>query len=470
MSKDLKNQFDQIIKNALGDHQVPYDGDSWDMLEHRMSATDMSEERSVDELARQAVSDLKVPYNAATWQVLSERLDRINYRKRLIASKVFEAAVIFFAIFTMVKFLGQVPQVQELLPKAFVQNQADYDDEDTYPVMKQQPGTDQDPQINATTNGIASVQDAKISGDRALSPGAKVHNLSDQISLRKLDQLPAISQYVVSEKKQKQLVSRKSADNIQLLQSRDLSLTVFPRSLGNQHRVASVPLLPVFDMALLQAETATDFHLLAAVKPEPKIKTKLGLFSQYNSHLVRNIRYGSSAPTPQQHPESSRGQGFVANIQFGRFGFDLGASYGEVSYDAGYGRNEIQKLQIPLNLRYNGVKTKYVDFYALMGASAHGVMNAHYEAPVLLAAAPGPKKPEPRFNDGLLKEGYKKGYSKNNTYFSFNAGVGADIPIYKNMNFFVEAIYQDHWKGELGYTADKFRTYSYNVGASYNFD
>jgi hypothetical protein len=216
-------------------------------------------------------------------------------------------------------------------------------------------------------------------------------------------------------------------------------------------------------MALLQAETATDFHLLAAVKPAPKIRTKLGLFYQYNTHLVRNIKYGSTIP--KQGLESSKGQGFVANIQFGRFGFDLGASYGEVAYDAGFGRNVIQKLQIPLNLRYNGLKTKYADFYALAGASAHGVMHAHYEAPVLLAA-PGPRKSEPRFNDGLLEGGYKE----YNTYYSINAGIGADIPIYKSMNLFIEAIYQDHWKGALGYTADKFRTFSYNLGASYNFD
>ena len=91
MSKELKNSFDRNIREAIGNHQVPYDDHSWDMLEQKMSQVDMSMEQSLDDKAREAVKSLEVPYQPASWEILSERLDRINYRKRLIASKVFSS-------------------------------------------------------------------------------------------------------------------------------------------------------------------------------------------------------------------------------------------------------------------------------------------------------------------------------------------------------------------------------------------
>jgi len=166
---------------------------------------------------------------------------------------------------------------------------------------------------------------------------------------------------------------------------------------------------------------------------------------------------------PQQTVPTSNGQGFVANLQFGRFGFDLGASYSQLSYNAGWDKTTIKKLQIPLNLRYEGVRTRYADFYALGGASAHAISHANYASPAYADAAPGGNPNSRRkYNDGLFETGYSKG----NTYFSLNGGLGVDIPLTKNFSIFAETIYQHHLKESIGYTDDKISTYSFNVGVT----
>jgi hypothetical protein len=464
MSKDLTNSFDDFIKQSIGDHQIPYDDETWSLLEQKMSQVGTTpEELSVDETARQALSEYQVPYNHTTWQVLSDRLDRMSYRKRLIASKIFEAAVIFFAIFTMVKFLGQIPQVQEYLPKSFAQTQ-----QSDLPEVLPNAGSDyalilkDDVQITEKSELSSSANEASLSSvslDQDQRGPAGHRTDSDPVRLNQPSYLAPLvirpGLILHSDKN-----SRRTTIHQLAIDTREFELPSVKQELNRPHLVKSVPLLPVFDMAMLEAETATQFHLAIAQIPTSKIKTKIGLFHQYNTHLINN--YISGSPVPKQQIKSSAGNGIMTNVQFGRFGFDLGATYSEVTYSAGYGENRIQKLEIPLQIRYIGIRSKYADFYAKAGASAHGVLRAYYSDPGL-SSRPGRSATEPDFNDGLLEE---PGYREFNTYYSMNAGIGVDLPIYKAMSLFAEANYLRHWKGELGYTADRFTTFSYNFGAS----
>lgn len=461
MSKDLTNSFDDFIKQSLGDHQVPYDDATWRMLEQKMLQVGTPEELSVDEIARQALSEYQVPYNHTTWQVLSDRLDRMSYRKRLIASKVFEAAVIFFAIFTMVKFLGQIPQVQEYLPSFAQTPQSDL------PEALPDAGSDNsltlkdDIQINEKSELSSSANEASVSSislNQNQSGPAAHHAGSDPVrSNQPYNLAPLVTRtgFLHGNKNSRRIM------NLLAIDTREFEIPSVKQELDRPHVVKPVPLLPVNDMAMLEAETATGFHLAIAQVPTSKIKTKIGLFHQYNFHLINN--FISASLVTRQQIKSSAGNGIMTNVQFGRFGFDLGATFSEVSYSAGSGKNKIQKLEIPLHIRYIGIRSKYADFYAKAGGSAHGVLRAYYSQPGL-ASRPDPNAPpEPKFNDGLLEE---PGYREFNTYYSMNAGIGVDLPIYKAMSLFAEANYLRHWKGELGYTADRFTTFSYNFGAS----
>lgn len=455
MSKDEKGGFDHFVRKALGNHQVPYDESTWDLLEQKMTDAVVSgEDLSVDEAARQALAGYEAPYNPASWKVLSDRLDRINYRRRLIASKIFEAAVIFFAIFTMVKFLGHIPQVQEYLPKSMVQLKA----------FEHPEGLSQSSGTVFTSPGAleATIENPVISRLTEQASAPAIPPVRTKTSINQNQPVSPLTSRVLVAKPGEESTQRISGEIVSIA-ARNFQIPTAQPEVNLPRPTPTIPPLPVYDPALLQAETATNFHLATAAVRPSKIKTSIGMFYQYHTHLVDN--FVSWSPVPKQKIESSSGQGIMTIVQFGRFGFDLGASYSNVKYRAGTGSNEIQKLQVPLNLRYTGLKTRYADFYAKVGVSTHAVLRAHYEDAALYAS-PGPQKKVPYFNDGLLEDGYQD----YNTYYSLNAGIGVNMPIYKSFSLFTEIGYQDHWKGKLGYTADKFTTFSYQFGASYNFD
>jgi hypothetical protein len=455
MSKDEKGSFDHFVRKALGNHQVPYDESTWDLLEQKMTDAVVSgDDLSVDEAARQALAGYEAPYNPASWKVLSDRLDRINYRRRLIASKIFEAAVIFFAIFTMVKFLGHIPQVQEYLPKTMAQLKPSEHPEGLSEASRKvltSPGalesTIETPAISGLTEQASTPAMPPVRTKTFINQNQPLSPLASRVLVAKPNEEP----------------TRRTSGDIVSIAARNFQIPTTQPEVNLPRPTPTIPPLPVYDPAMLQAETATNFHLATAAVRPSKIKTSIGMFYQYHTHLVNN--FVSWSPVPKQKIESSSGQGIVTIVQFGRFGFDLGASYSNVKYRAGTGENEIQKLQVPLNLRYTGLKTRYADFYAKAGVSTHAVLRAHYEDAALYAS-PGPQKKAPYFNDGLLEDGYQD----YNTYYSLNAGIGVNMPIYKSFSLFTEVSYQDHWKGKLGYTADKFTTFSYQFGASYNFD
>lgn len=453
MSRKLKNSFDQSIKDAIGNHQVPYDDASWDLLEQKMTQLDPAGEKSVDELAKEAVGKLEVPYHPGTWEILSERLDRINYRKRLIASKVFEAAVIFFAIFTLVKFLGQIPEVRELLPQSLAQENAEATRDDL-----------------ATSSEASNLTEAAIVSDRNLSSEETrtkelkvTESAGPQISSDPLEKLPLRSQSLINSNSSRSIATHRDVHIADLIESRDLALESMVPVLTEKKKHEYVTMLPVYDMAMLQAETAHDFHVVTSV-PQSKVVTKIGVFHQQNWHVLNRLVYIlGGGVINQQKPLQTGGNGFVTNVQFGRLGFDLGGNYTRLKYVAGDGTSVIEKLQVPLNIRYITKETRYADFYALVGGSLHAVMRAKYAPPSLAAAAPdGDSRSKQKYNDGLLEGGYREG----NTYYSANAGFGVDIPITKNIGLFSEVIYQQHWQKRIGYTEDKISTFSLNLGVT----
>ena len=475
MDNELRNRFDASIKNALQDHQVPYDDRTWEMLESKMQATELSEDASLDQAAKNALSDYKVPYDHTTWAPLSERLDRINYRNRLIVAKFFEAAVIFFTVFTMIKFLGNIPDVKDYLPMPFAQTETGQLDQlpeaevakkasdllisDAIEKDNSQFENELKAKV-AVAKADLDLADAKSDLTAKLPPGKNLVDAAhwDVYQVKTVKAMKATLSYL-----EERRTNQRSDASVAWLERRKAYLPSVVRNIEAQHTTPSVPLLPAFDLTMITAETASDFHIVA-VDRVPKVITKLNLFYQYNVHNIENVARGSES---YNQPEHSNGIGFSANVQFGNVGFDLGAVYDEVKYDAGFGRNEIHKIQIPLNLRYSGLKTKYADFYLKGGASVHGISQAHYEAPVLAnASAPGsPRARIPHFNDGLLNDGNKV----ENIYFTANFGAGLDVSMTKSFSLFAETMYQHRFQGEIGLTSDKFKTFATNFGVSYSF-
>ncbi len=110
MKDDMVDKFDKAIRASMKDLEVPYDPASWDLLKQKIAAKSAVEEGvGIDDVASNALTNLTVPYDPKTWKVLSDRLDQIDYRRKLLALKLFEAAVILLAILTAVRFIGNLP-------------------------------------------------------------------------------------------------------------------------------------------------------------------------------------------------------------------------------------------------------------------------------------------------------------------------------------------------------------------------
>ncbi|NND33590.1 MAG: hypothetical protein HKN76_13450 [Saprospiraceae bacterium] len=473
MSNELKNSFDASIRNALQNHQVPYDDSTWDMLDKKMQNAEVAADAALDEVAKKALHTYEVPYDQSTWHTLSERLDRINYRNRIIGTKVFEAAVILFAILTLVKFLGQIPDINDHLPLPFAKTEV------TDPSNSSQAEMGLVNVEQSSGTFMAGKNESKARSQNKIADVAQQDSRIEKAALDKLPLATSIQKARAVFSRDRTINSMKenishlnaasqNTDRLEVafvgtLDRRATELPQVPREIitFGSATVAAVPMLPAYDIAMVVAETATDFQI-ALVERVPKVRTKFNVFYQNNVHRIANVARRQST---FNQTETSNGFGFATNVQFGRFGFDLGAIFDQVTYDAGFGENEIQKVQVPLNLRFSGFYTKYANFYLKSGMSIHGVTQAHYEAPVLESAAPGPRQNRPFYNDGLLKDGNYE----NNTYFSVNAGAGLDILITKSFSLFAEGIYQKRLKGELGLTNDKFNTFSANLGVSYIF-
>ncbi len=454
MSERL-NEFDQYLRDMLQEHKVPYDEQSWDQLEAKLNRVELQEQEAVDRVARKALENYAAPYNHSTWHILSDRLDRMSYRNRVIGTKVMEAAVILLAILTMVKFLGQIPDQQRQTPM-MTQNQVveklDKSDQDVSPATTQLTLDDAEGFDNKDIMG--SVQSEFAVGNLASKTDALIPRLEMRF-------------FPVSIFEDKSLVSRdgivqRESDFVSKLESRNndpLKDRITPIEIHEESDL--LPPLPSYDLAMLEAETATDFHL-ASAPPNNKVKTKLSVFREISNNLILNDPvYGTKQVEQWQ---KSRGGGISANVQFGRVGFDMGLIYSELDYKAGLGRNEVRKVQLPVSLRADVIEGTYGKFYAKAGGSAHGVTRAHYEKNPD-ASAGGPRRKAPHFNDGLLENGE----TKNNVFYTLHAGMGFEVPIRKKLAIVGEAAYQRHLDGKIGLTNDKIQdAFTARFGVSYS--
>lgn len=436
MKEELKNSFDEHIRSSMSGFEVPYDEGSWEMLASKMDMDATQEAANLDQRARDALSTLSVPYADTNWKQFEQRLNRARYRRRLIATKVFEAAVILLAVLTLVKFVGHIPEVQEYLPKAFVQQES-----------TSQPSSSE-------SSSVSPAGEASVQTNVSMAPVAKT-DITTATVPRLAMTLPTV------ESKSKEAFSQvawskpgRSKEGIAVIGSREIQVEGHVISLMQQDEMQPVPVLPVFNPDELQAETATDFQLplVAAVS---KVQTDISVYHQRNTNTINNFYDG----TFREQKEQSLGAGIAANVQFGTLGFELGASYDKVEYLAGNRSNRVHKLQLPLNLKYVISDRRFSSVYAKAGASLHAAMQAHYEASGYNRAAPGARKAA-YYNDGLLKNGHKD----TNLYSTWNVGLGVSVPVVKGFSAFVEGVYHGNISGKIGYTDDRFQTFAINTG------
>ena len=474
MEYNSEKQFDDFIKGSLENIQASYDPESWSLLEQRM---DQMEGKEIDAAARQALTNYSVPYNPATWQLLSERLERLDYRRKLIALKVVEAALILLVLLTAVRFVRQMPasSPEQKTPDTELQQQH-------MAVELPQAGdfeVDADASSDLSQVKIEQKSTTAIPKDRS-----EFRSLEQIVQIAEtINQTPAL---VTNEISAGEVMAERTVSNLAPLPVNIETLPEQPRATldmlianaevtvretrkmenikGRTHAV-SMPAKPILAVAsptlagLPTIDVGVIVHedmLISLASAAPKLRktrslsTKMGLYHQSSVHNISFYLAGNRKKNQTVHNPAV---GFQTVVQSKRLGFDFGLAYeklnflsGTVDNDGNANTMEIQKVHLPVNLRFIPITNRYFDIYMKGGVTAHGVLAAYYEPP--FASARGIRSEyNEKYNDGLLR---KEGLLHNNSYYSVNYGVGAEVKAFENWSVFVEGMMQKHHKGELG--------------------
>ena len=251
------------------------------------------------------------------------------------------------------------------------------------------------------------------------------------------------------------------------LTPRDLYVEAGQRQLDYHPLMQEVAILPMAEQpGVILNEAGIIQQLMQPITDigVKKIKTKLQAYHQFNRHNIESISAYSNSLSEQRLNANATGLGTV--IQFGKVSLDLGLVYDHLKYDAYLGENEIHKIQAPVHLRYALYQQDDLQVYVKGGISYNGVLDAHYEESPTFSQATNTSQKD-YFHDGLLN----KGYRELNTYLTYNAGIGVEVPIWNNFSLYSEALLQMHdGKTKLGYSADAISSKSLNIGVSYTFN
>ncbi len=487
MMRTLDNRFDKHIKDALGKFRAPLDEGSWDLLQRRMNAggddvdklaqsalTDLrvpldasnwdllqqkmalNAQEEIDQLAKTALKDYQVPYDFSSWQLLKARLDRIDDKRKVIAMKVMEAAVILFALLTFVKFLGPIPESDTTtITPAFAES------------SQEKPISDPDTDLSDLGTNLPEGSRVLQSFGKQSDAASKHNPESDETGVKAAG--PASESESVSQAGEELLINtdftngrRHNTETVSIEGKAHLLPEKKPhlRGLEKTSAFRTVPTLAYQSLASSVEPIHYAFQPIK-VKRKSIISTSLSAYAPVNSYKIDNF---NSRREVVHQEKSNMGIGVGAIVSFGKIGFDLGLAYDHFSYHAFSSSSEVKQVQIPIHLRYSVISQDFVEFYVKGGMVYNGIMKAHY-APLLATSRTAQPSDEPYYSSGLLEGGYKEF----NTYKQISLGAGLAVHLDNNWSLFVERLYQDHYRGSIGNTSAKISTISTKVGLNYTF-
>lgn len=445
-------QFDDYIRNQMQNLEVSY-GHSWSELSNKL---DLESRQHVDQVARRAAAEYSAAYSPKSWEMMLGRMGAIEFRRRLVSFKVLEAALLILAVSSAIR-LVHFPVEEIPANYRFAASEVTSPDLSS----SQEPLTLQDNHDNQITHPIVAVTQED---DNAVSskPFAIQSSLATAISSTEQKSVVANGSRPEATAK----VERLEVVEFRALEPVVNQIEALRFEIDHTPQIDE-PRERAIHVAIREEAEA----MLAAVHSDSKVTTKIGLYSQLNRHTMLTPHPFRRAVDYQQE-YFDLAHGLMANVQFGRFGFDLGLAYEKVNFVSlpNLDPNEIRKVQIPVHLRYDLIRTKGFRTYLKGGIAANGILAASYAEPTFATAAPGPelqrKENDQKFNDGLLR----KGGLANNSYMTASAGLGIEAKLTNNLYFFTEGLYQDLLTGDIGQEAMNLQTTSFQLGLLFSLD
>ena len=71
-----QNEFDNKIRASLESVEVPYDPDSWNLLETRMDLSNNESVAGFDSGIKSALERLETPYDSELWRLMARQLNQ----------------------------------------------------------------------------------------------------------------------------------------------------------------------------------------------------------------------------------------------------------------------------------------------------------------------------------------------------------------------------------------------------------
>ncbi len=478
------NDFDDQIRDALGDFKANYDDNSWDMLMGKMMVDpelsgELEQIEEFDQAVKSQLDKVENPKpTAASWDVMAERIKQeFSLRRRLLRYKVAEIALVLLAIFTLVNhFPNQVNgSFKNIKEKIANKKHALAEYRDAFFLKKKEQHVE-----NSTTERLIVENTAKKEirekKNTEITPVVKstsevVFNQTS-ITQQEVALIDPPQEFAIAEitavAPEEEFDSRKLLAEINSLDNDPLSEINFEKKKFKGKSLVAKIFSPIKQVRVSMF-AGSDFNYIETPYDE------IFELEQY-SRLSEGYQAGVTIGFKNKNVEVVTGGIYARKDYEPRIPTEYLNSLPGPPIAVKFDRIQLNMLEIPLNFRYSYLNKTRWKFYAQTGTSMHIALLADYDrsniSDLFMFASPGepaPKLEEKEFKDGLLEGGS----FEENSYFTANLGLGAEYLLNPRWSIFmqpsVKAYMLPGFNNGLGPNQDRISSFSLVTGARVTF-
>lgn len=444
------SSFDERLKSALENLEVPYEPSTWAALEQRLPQVPAAD--AVDKAVFSALNNLEAPYQSSHWDILAQRMvEQTRLRRRLWASKLAEAAVFLLLLANLDGVLGDGPAnaPKPVAPAASDKPIAQKNLRDRHSAATST--------ANSETTMQTSPENAQASGEAGL---AERFSASRMMLTNSKSALNTTDNQWIGENTDAQALLTALTNSQQLDGITSTAANSTESAFAWLAPLSATPQGPLFwDKKIL---SPSDFSLANPVVVAPSKAPKQQRFYAASFASLEKNHTQAAGVLPQTTP--GYGGGFAAGYRKGKWGVEAGVAYSQRRFRP---RKEVEIVSGNINKGYYGayvrevnadivsvpvkatrriVKAGRLTAHAVAGLTANIAVEKSYQNKTVFY--PG-FQPQPgtdpvqqpagfaQTGDGLLEGGTLNG----NAYLSATAGLRLEHPVGKRYTVFVEGTY-----------------------------
>ena len=500
------NPIDRTIKEKLEGIQVPFDADSWQLMEQKLDEEAMgiagegqpvADTKHIDEAVFEKLHRYQAPYQPGHWRRMEILLDEVfAWPRQVLRYKLTELALMFLLFLLLWQYApdsssnslpASSPSTQEGTPAG--QPATPGQDQEKITPQAALHGSSFDPRnsdlsespsltldINggngATSGGQATAQSGFQPGSNAFTADSD----PAESPLRLFLPLAPASQRLPFLETPKYPLPNKLAFNLNLLAELDL-LEIQPGELAY--------------------DGLRDIGGPVFTKRRNRPALRVGMFgsAEYN-HITVPSSEEKKLEEELQRYAMGYGGGLSLGLELGRFEIETGAIYAARQYPVGLlyvngsvgsglqgqrlEASELNIINVPLHFRYSFLRRGNWRAYALTGVSLQVAFQRNYFItdepqydfrPMQAPPMPAPSAGDEPAIDRIRKSGlgwFEGGTFEENAYLTGNLGLGLERYINSRWSLFLQPTYQhslQYFRVGLGPNADQINSLSILFGA-----